>query len=76
MSQITLSKLEQTILRLPADEQLLLISRIAGKLSENVEIPSDFERQLTKMSQDTDIQRELREIELDFGRTEFDGLAE
>ncbi len=75
MSRITLSKLEQSILRLPADKQLLLISRIAKKLRGNIEINSDFERQLAEMSQDYDIQRELKEIEADFRQTEFDGLA-
>lgn len=75
MSRITLSKLEQSILQLPADKQLLLISRIAKRLCGNIKTHSDFEQQLSEMSQDSDIQRELKEIETDFRQTEFDGLA-
>ncbi len=75
MSQINLSNIEQTVLELPVDEQLLLISRIAGKLRESVKTPSDFERELELMSQDADVQRELKDIEADFRQTEFDGVG-
>lgn len=59
MNQIALSQIEQNILSLPIQERLLLISRIAKKLSGKVETNSDFEKYLTEMSQDSDIQREL-----------------
>ena len=76
MNEVALSEIEQNILRLPADEQLLLISRIAEKLRKKVETHSEFENQLAEMANDKEIQKELREIESDFRRTEFDGLAE
>jgi hypothetical protein len=74
MNQIALSQIEQNILQLSADEQLLLISRVAERLRKNYDNTSDFEYQLAEMANDSDIQRELKEIETDFLYTEFDGL--
>ena len=74
MNQIALSQIEQNILQLSADEQLLLISRVAERLRKNYDNTSDFEHQLVEMANDSDIQRELKEIETDFLHTEFDGL--
>ncbi len=74
MSQIVLSQIERNILSLPVDEQLLLISRIAEKLREKVDEDSDFDKSLFEMSKDSEIQRELREIDRDFRQTDFDGL--
>ena len=76
MSQIALSEIEQNIMRLSADEQLLLISRIAEKLRRKIDESTDFEKSLAEMANDADIQRELKEIEEDFRHTELDGLAE
>ena len=76
MSQIALSEIEQNIMRLSADEQLLLISRIAEKLRRKIDESTDFEKSLAEMATDADIQRELKEIEEDFRHTELDGLAE
>ncbi len=70
-----ISQIERNILSLPVDEQLLLISRVAEKLRGKIEGNSDFENQLTEMASDKNIQRELREIEKDFRRTELDGLG-
>ena len=74
MNQIVLSQIEQNILQLSTNEQLWLISRVAEKLRKNFESSSDFEQQLSEMANDSDIQRELKEIEADFLHTEFDGL--
>lgn len=60
MSQIALSEIERKVLQLPADEQLLLISRVAEKLRKKVDIENDFENQLAKMAKDVEIQKELK----------------
>lgn len=75
MNETVLSQIENNILKLPVDDQLQLISRVAKKLRKKINIESDFESQLSEMAKDTEIQNELREIELDFRQTEFDGLA-
>ena len=75
MSRIVLSDIEQSILQLPDNEQLLLISRVAEKLRRrNIESESEFENQLAEMANDSEIKRELNQIETDFSETEFDGL--
>ncbi len=74
MNQIVLSQIEQNILQLPIDEQLLLISRVAERLSK-INDKKDFESELAKMAIDENIQCELKEIEKDFRYTEVDGLA-
>jgi hypothetical protein len=76
MSQTALSEIEQNIMQLSTGEQLLLISRVAERLRRKVEPNSEFENQLTEMANNTDIQKELKEIEADFRHTEFDGLGE
>jgi len=76
MSELVLTEIENTILKLPVDEQRKLISRVSRKLRKQIESDSDFKRQLKEMAVDPDIQRELREIEAEFRPTEFDGLAE
>ncbi len=74
MSQIVLSQIERNIMQLPVDEQLLLISRVAEKLRRNVENSQDFENQLSKMANDSQVKNELNKIENEFHETEFDGL--
>lgn len=77
MSQIVLSDIEQSVLRLPADEQLLLISRVAEKLRlKNISGKNEFDNQLAEMANDAEIRRELNKIEADFRKTEFDGLEQ
>ena len=74
MSQVVLSQIEQSIFELPADQQLLLIARVAEKLRGKIDGEKDFESRLAEMAEDQDVQRELKEIQQDFRRTEFDGL--
>jgi len=74
MNQTTLSQIEQTILQLPVDEQLLIIARVAEKLSGKIDSAKNFEASLSAMASDENIQRELKEIEKDFRYTELDGL--
>lgn len=74
MNQTTLSQIEQTILQLPADEQLLIIARVAEKLSGKIDGAKNFEASLSEMANDENIRRELKEIEKDFRYTELDGL--
>lgn len=76
MSQVVLSEIEHRILQLPADEQLLLISRVAEKLRKASKDEHDFDSQLAEMANDASIKKELREIAEDFREAEFDGLAE
>lgn len=76
MSEAVLSEIEQNILQLPVKEQLLLISRVAEKLRGKFDESPEFESSLAEMASDENIQRELKEIETDFRRTEFDGLEE
>ena len=47
---------------------------MAEKLRGKIESAGDFESRLAEMAEDQDVQRELKEIESDFRRTEFDGL--
>ncbi len=47
---------------------------MAEKLRGKIESAGDFELRLAEMDEDQDVQRELKEIESDFRRTEFDGL--
>ena len=76
MNHTALSQIENSILQLPVDEQLLLISRVAERLRGKVERDADFETSLAEMANDENIRRELKEIEEDFRQTEFDGLTE
>ena len=76
MSQNTIAQLEKTILKLPANEQRLLIARVAEKLRKNEVDSSHFESQIAEMARDENIQAELRQIEIDFAAAEFDGLGE
>jgi hypothetical protein len=76
MEQLVTEQIEQGTLSLPIDQQLRLISRLVQHLREKVSRPSDWRSQLEAMSQDEDIQRELREMEAEFGPTENDGLDE
>ena len=75
MSPQVLDEIEQTILELPDEEQLLLISRVAEKLRLKAGEERDFESELSKMAMDENIQKELKEIADDFRDTELDGLA-
>jgi len=75
MSEIALAQIERTILGLPVDEQLLLISRVAEKLRHSAQAEFEFEEDLARMAEDEEIQAELKLIEQDFIASELDGLA-
>jgi hypothetical protein len=76
MSEVVLSQIEKSIVELPVDEQLQLISRVAERLRRQNAFVTDFESSLADMAVDEEIQRELRDIERDFRLTEIDGLGE
>lgn len=76
MSDAVLSQIENSILSLTIDQQRQLLSRLSAKLCRDSAEASEFKSELAKMALDTDIQREIGEIELDFRSTEFDGQAE
>ncbi len=73
MATIVLAEIEETIQRLPPDDQLWLISRLAQNLQHKLGGPDTRQAQLVAMAADEDIQRELRAIEEDFRYTEGDG---
>lgn len=62
MNQAVLSQIEQSIFALPADEQLLLIARVAEKLRGKIDGEKDFELRLAEMAEDENIQRELKKV--------------
>lgn len=76
MSDTVLLQIENSILSLTIDQQRQLLSRLSDKLRRESAVVPDFESELAQMAVDQDIRREIREIELDFRSTEFDGLAE
>ena len=66
----TLSELEQRISELPVEDQLLLIQRVQSK----VKLKPDLTAQLKDMADDPEVQKELREIQVQFSVAEADGL--
>ena len=76
MSETVLRQIEKSILQLPKDEQLLLISRVAGKLRKDAQNDFEFEADLVRMAKAKEIQSELRSIELDFHVPELDGFQD
>ena len=75
MAQIVLAEIEDSIQRLPLDEQLWLISRLAQNLRWKLDTTADKRAQLEAMAADEDVQRELRVIDAEFHHTEADGLG-
>ncbi len=59
MNQLVLSKIESSVLQLPPDDQLWLISRVAEKLRKRFDDDAEFEPQLAEMVSNTDIKNEL-----------------
>ena len=74
MSQTVITQIERSIFALPEAEQHRLISRVSETLRKRAERENNFDAKLLEMANDPEIQSELREIELDFRVTEFDGL--
>ena len=66
--------LEEKISRLSMDEQLQLIERVSHRLRAVNASNKDVDARLIEMAADTEIQRELRDIENEFSPTEGDGL--
>jgi hypothetical protein len=69
-------ELEREIALLPVEDKLQLRDGLdrqirAAALGKSV---SEIEAELTEMANDSDIQRELAEIELEFAGTSMDGL--
>ncbi len=75
MAQIVLAEIEDSIQRLPLDEQLWLISRLAQNLRWKLDTTADKRAQLEAMAADEDIKRELRALDAEFRHTEADGLG-
>ncbi len=76
MSEALLSKIEESIRRLSASEQLRLMERLARYIRENS--CGEWvgrEDQLAIMASDPDIQRELQMINEEFFCAENDGLG-
>ena len=72
MSTSVISEIEKSILALPEDDQLSLLSRVTETLRKRRE--AELDKQLIDMASDPEIQRALKEIERDFSGTELDGL--
>lgn len=71
----TLSQMEDRISRLSLDEQLWLMERLVQRIKENTVKPrSQFENDLIAMTNDPEVQSELREIEKEFAFAEMYGL--
>jgi hypothetical protein len=65
---LSVHDIENTIARLPLNEQLLLLERIAHQIRLN--------SQLNTMAYDPQIQDELLQIQQEFAIAELDGLTE
>lgn len=74
MNTLSISKIEESIFALPANEQKRLIARVSKTIRMRREAEKDA--QLAAMANDPDIQKEIKELEDEFLSTEMDGLAE
>lgn len=76
MDATVLEKIEADICQLSFPDQLLLIERLAHRIRAQA-LPSQasLADELAAMANDSDIQRELRQIETEFADTETDGLS-
>lgn len=79
MSLLLLPQIEKSIEDLSQEEQLQLVERIVHRLrqkwtSSNGHKQSEFEKLITLMANDLQIQSELRAINDEFAVTENDGL--
>lgn len=72
MSQSTLAQLEERFSQLPLSEQKQLLDRLARRVNAKAE--NGQEELLAQMAADPDVQRELREIEVEFAAADADGL--
>jgi hypothetical protein len=71
MNMLILTQMENNISRLSLAEQLWLMERLVQHIKENrINEKSRFESDLVAMAKDPQIQRELREIEVEFAYAE------
>ena len=71
-----LSELEAAVSELPIEDQLLLVERLTQHIRETLTTGNDLDQQLREMAEDTEIQKELRDINREFAIAETDGLGE
>jgi hypothetical protein len=70
-----LGEIEARVQQLSREEQLWLIERLAQRLRTDAETElSTRSQELAAMAADSEVRRELRQIEAEFGGTEADGL--
>lgn len=74
MNTNVVANIETSIFALPLDEQRRLIVRVSKALRERSR--SHIDAELEAMANDPFVQKELKEINAEFGVAEFDGLAE
>jgi hypothetical protein len=72
-----LGEIEERVRQLSREEQLWLIERLAKHLRADASTESSARAQaLASMAAGQEVQRELRQIEKEFGPTEGDGLEQ
>ena len=75
MYATSMERIEAEISQLPFPDQLWLMERMIHRLRIQTQSPRpSLESQLAVMAYDPEMQRELREIEMEFAGTETDGL--
>ena len=75
MNTQVLSKMERDINKLSRKKQLFLIERLAYRLRESsFKEQNNLESQLAAMAKDTEIQRELQKIDVEFERCAVDAF--
>jgi hypothetical protein len=75
MKSSALQTIEGQLPLLTTDEKLCLIEQLATRL-RNPMLDADFAAEMEAMANDTDIQREIREIQQEFAVADGDGLQE
>ena len=74
MNNVLINNIEAQVAQLSIDEQRLLLRRLTHKVREGCNDRAEKKRVMMEMSQDPDIQREIRAINEEFACTEMDGL--
>ena len=70
------NEIESQFARLPTDSQLSLLERLVHHVRQNLEAPQkSWEAELSAMSADPQMQKQLRLIESEFRAAEADGLG-
>ena len=76
MISTDLDRLNDEIQQLTLMEQVWLLEQLAHHIRNQAAHQQGIESQLEAMASDPQIQRELREIEVEFGPADFDGLSD